>query len=75
MLKMTYGKFPLYLISNTILQVSFIYLGGLKFVKYFKILSLEKLTKFQYLTIDLFRALLLYGFQYIVEITQIKNKR
>lgn len=65
MLKMTYGKFRSYLISNLILHISFIYLGGLKLVKRYKIFSLEKLTKFQYLTIDFLRALLLYSFQYI----------
>jgi hypothetical protein len=77
-LKMTYGKFPLYLISNTIFQSLFIFLG-LKYVKDFKIFSLEKLTKFQYLAIDFLRALLLYGFQYITEATHTKksifNKR
>jgi hypothetical protein len=64
MLKMTYGKFPLFLISNTILQILFIF-PGLKYVERFRILSLEKLPKFQYLAIDLFRALLLYAFQCI----------
>lgn len=64
MLKMFYGKFPLYLISNTILQCLFIFFG-LKYAKRYKIFSLEKLTKFQYLAIDFLRALLLYDFQYI----------
>lgn len=67
-LKMTYGRFRSYLISNIILHISFIYLGGLKLVKRFKIFTLEGLTKFQYLIIDFFRALLLYGFQYINEL-------
>jgi hypothetical protein len=62
MLKMTYGKFPLFIISNTILHSVFIFLG-LKYLKRFRILSLEKLSRFQYLLIDFFRALLLYGFQ------------
>lgn len=64
MLKMTYGKFLIYLISNTVLQSLFIFLG-LKYLKRFKIISLEKLTKFQYLAIDFIRAILLYGFQCI----------
>ncbi|WP_147533326.1 hypothetical protein [Bacillus marasmi] len=67
-LKMTYGKFPVYLISNIVLHICFIYLGGLNFVKRFKIFTLVKLTKFKYLLIDFFRALLLYNFQYINEL-------
>ena len=65
MLKMTYGKFPLYLISNLILHICFIFFGGVKLVDRYKIFTLEKLTKFQYLVIDFLRALLLYNFQYI----------
>jgi hypothetical protein len=73
MLKMTYGKFPLYLIFNMILHICFIYLGGLNFVKRNKIFSLVKLTKFQYLIIDFFRGLLLYSFQYINDLNHKKN--
>jgi len=65
MLKMTYGNFPLYLISNLILQICFIFFGGVKLVDRYKIFTLDKLTKFQYLAIDVLRALLLYSFQYI----------
>ncbi|WP_102345946.1 hypothetical protein [Bacillus sp. Marseille-P3661] len=65
LLKMTYGRFPLYLISNLILHICFIFLGGVKLVDRYKIFTLEKLTKFQYLAIDFLRALLLYSFQYI----------
>jgi hypothetical protein len=65
MLKMTYGKFLLYIISNTILHICFIYLGGLTLLNRYKIGSLVKLTKFQYLVIDFLRALMLYGFQFI----------
>jgi hypothetical protein len=71
-LKMTYGKFPLYIISNTILHVLFIF-KGLKFVKNNNIFSLVNLTKFQYLAIDFFRALLLYGFQYIIDVSLMKK--
>jgi hypothetical protein len=63
MLKLFYGKFWVFLVSNTILQVVFIYLG-LKYVKRYRILSLVFLTKFQYLVIDIFRAILLYSFQW-----------
>jgi hypothetical protein len=41
MLKMFYGKFRLYLISNTILQCLFIFLG-LKYTERYKIFSLVK---------------------------------
>jgi hypothetical protein len=64
MLKWTYKKFILYLISNTILHILFIFLG-LKYIERFRIISLVKLTKFQYLAIDFFRALLLYAFQWM----------
>ncbi|MDP4085540.1 MAG: hypothetical protein Q8934_13130 [Bacillota bacterium] len=74
-LKMTYRKFPLYLITNFILHIFFIYFGGLKFVKSYKIFSLQKLTKFQYLVLDFFRALLLYGFQYLNELSYNKEHK
>lgn len=74
MLKWTYGKFPLYLISNTILHICFIYFGGVKFANDFKIFTLEKLTKFQYLAIDFLRALILYGFQFINNFSQSQRK-
>jgi len=68
-LKLTFGKFPLYLISNLILHICFIYLGGLKFLKRYKIASIDGITKFQYLALDFLRALLLYAFQYINNIS------
>ncbi len=74
MLKITYGKFPFYLISNAILHIGFIYLGGLKFTKRYKIFSLEKLTKSQYLAIDFLRGLILYSFQYINDLSQNTKK-
>jgi hypothetical protein len=69
-LKLTFGKFPLYLISNTLLHICFIYLGGLKLVKRYKIFSLKNLSKHQYLAIDFLRALFLYGFQYIINFSR-----
>jgi hypothetical protein len=63
MLKLFYGKFGAFLVSNTILQIVFIY-WGLKYVKRFRILSLVFLSKFQYLVIDIIRAILLYSFQW-----------
>ncbi len=68
-LKMTYHKWKLYFMSNTILHICFIYLGGLKFVEHFKIFKLEKLTKFQYLGIDFLRAILLFLFQSIMNLS------
>jgi hypothetical protein len=75
MLKLTFGKFPLYLISNLVLQICFIYLGGLKFFKRYKIASIEGITKFQYLTLDFLRALFLYGFQFINNFHQNTKKK
>ncbi|NHC42870.1 hypothetical protein G6549_23510 [Bacillus sp. MM2020_1] len=67
-LKMTFGRFPLYIISNTVLHMSFIF-GGLKFINNYKIFSLEDLSKLKYLAINFLRAMVLYGFQYITEPT------
>jgi hypothetical protein len=79
MLKLFYGKFWVFLVSNTILQIVFIYFG-LKYVKRLRILSLVFLTKFQYLVIDMFRAVLLYSFQWakdqlMLSIKDIQTKR
>jgi hypothetical protein len=74
MLKITYGKLPLYLISNAILHICFIYLGGVKFAKRYKIFSLEKLTKPQYLAIHFLRGVILYSFQYIINLSQNTKK-
>lgn len=73
MLKMTYGKFLIFLILNTTLHICFTFLGGIKLVKRYKIFSLEKLTKFQYIAIDLLRALILYSFQYINDFSHNKK--
>lgn len=64
-LKLTYGKFRLYLTTNIILHILFIYGGGLKLVQRYKILSLKKLPRFQYFALDFLRAILLYSFQFI----------
>lgn len=73
MLKMYFGKFPIYLFSNLLLHIGFIFFGGLRLVKHFKIFSLVKLSKTQYLAIDVFRAFLLYGFQIFYDISR-KNQ-
>ncbi|MFB5198353.1 hypothetical protein ACE198_26380 [Neobacillus sp. KR4-4] len=74
MLKLTFGKFPLYLISNLILHFCFIYLGGLKLLKRFKIASIDGLTKSQYFTIHFLRCLVFYFFQYINNISHNTKK-
>ena len=73
MLKMTFSKFPLYLISNTILHILFTFLG-LKYLKRYKIASLVKLTRIQYIAINFLRALFLYGFQYINDFSHSKKR-
>jgi hypothetical protein len=74
MLKMTFGKFPLYIISNLILHICFIFFGGLKLVDRYKIFTLDKLSKVQYLAIDCLRALLLYGFQLVTNFSSHTKK-
>ncbi|MED1203683.1 hypothetical protein [Heyndrickxia acidicola] len=66
MLKLTYGKFPLYFISNTILHILFTFVG-LKYLKRYKIASIVKMTKLQHLTMSIIRGLVFYGFQSINE--------
>lgn len=73
MLKFTYGKFLKYLLSNAALHVVFIFLGGVKLADRFNIFTLDKLTKFQYLFIDLLRAFILYGYQFIVDLGRSKK--
>ena len=63
-LKLTYGKFFTYLMSNMILHIVFIFFG-LKYLKKLKILALVKLSKPRYLVLHFFRGILLYLFQYL----------
>lgn len=72
MLKYTFGKFPLYFFTNTILHILFLF-PGLKFVARFKIFSLVKLTRLQYLAVNSLRAVLLYLFQMMIELNRYKN--
>jgi hypothetical protein len=74
MLKLTYGKFSIYSISNMILHICFIYFGGVKLVNRYKIFTLEKLTKSQYLAIDFLRAFILYSFQYMIDFSYSKKR-
>ncbi|GGE45372.1 hypothetical protein GCM10011391_25270 [Pullulanibacillus camelliae] len=60
------------MLSNTTLHILFTYFG-LKYVKRFKIFSLVELTKFQYLIIDIIRAVLLYSFQRITDLSHGKE--
>ncbi|RLQ97466.1 hypothetical protein [Falsibacillus albus] len=61
-LKMTYQKFWLYVLTNVVVQYLFIFFG-LDFLKKIGIVSLKKIPKLQYWAVDLFRLLLLYAFQ------------
>jgi hypothetical protein len=63
MLKWNYGKFPRFLISNTLLQIVYIFLG-LKYMERYRILNV-KLSKIQYLGYHFSRTLLLYAFEFI----------
>ncbi len=67
-LKLTYGKFRFFLITNFILHILFIS-KGIKYAKKYKIFSLINLSRLQYLVIDFLRAILLYAFQYMVDLS------
>jgi hypothetical protein len=71
-LKMTYGKFPLYLIINVINHILFTFFG-LKFLKRYKIASVN-LKKLPYLTLLALRGLLLYGFQLLIDLKKSDEK-
>jgi hypothetical protein len=71
-LKLTYGKLRLFLITNFFLHILFIS-KGIKYAKKYKIFSFINLSKFQYLVIDFLRAILLYTFQYIVDLSLINK--
>nr|WP_295972539.1 hypothetical protein [uncultured Bacillus sp.] len=66
MLKLTYGKFLTFFISNKLLHMIFIFFG-LQYLDGFRIFSLKKLSKFQYWSTHIIRALVLYAFQFIKE--------
>lgn len=68
MLKISYGKVPLYLIINIINHIIFTFLG-LKYLKLYKIASLVKIKGFPYLVLLTFRGLVLYGFQFVMDCT------
>ncbi|MED1205322.1 hypothetical protein [Heyndrickxia acidicola] len=72
MLKMTYGNFKLFIISDTILHILFTFVG-LKYLKRYKIAALVKMTKIQYLFVSTLRGLIFYGFQYLNDLLQ-KNR-
>jgi hypothetical protein len=65
-LKFTYGKFPLYLITNFVVDSIFSFLAE-PFLKSIGILSLVRLKKIQLTAIFTFKALLLYIFQMIFD--------
>lgn len=72
-LKMTYGKFPLYIIVNFVLHICFSFLGGVKLADRFKIFTFTNFTKLQYIGLNTLRALVLYWFQFINDLSHGKN--
>jgi hypothetical protein len=66
LLKISYGKFPFYLIVNSINHLLFTFLG-LKYLKRYKIASLVNMKKLTYLLLLTFRGLVLYTFQLITD--------
>jgi hypothetical protein len=73
MLKATYGKFPLYLVSNLIMHTIFTFLGGVRLAEKFKIFKFVKISRLQYLLTTFLRALVLYGFQNIIDYSHKRN--
>lgn len=71
-LKMTYGKFPLYLVINSINHIIFTFFG-LKQLKRYKI-ALVNMKKFPYLMLLTLRELVLYGFQLIIDLKKSNYK-
>ncbi|MBS4175297.1 hypothetical protein [Bacillus sp. FJAT-49736] len=67
MLKATYGKFPLYLVSNLFMQTIFTFFGGVRLAEKFKIFKFVKISRLQYSISTFIRALVLYGFQNIID--------
>ncbi|KQL52641.1 hypothetical protein AN964_03245 [Heyndrickxia shackletonii] len=65
-LKNTYGKFVSYLMSNLLLHIAFATIG-MWVLKRLRITSLDKMSRVQLVFVLLFRALLLYGFQFVKE--------
>ena len=74
-LKNTYGKFVSYIISNLLLHVAFATIG-MRILKRLRITSLDKMNRVQLVFVLLFRALVLYGFQFTKEsIEKRRNKQ
>jgi len=71
-LKLTYSRFPLYLITNIIVHILFD-VWGLKLLKRTRIASLVRINPFQHFLFLQFRALLLYSIQLLFEKIR-KNK-
>jgi len=74
MLKLSYGKFPQYLVLNLTMQILFTFFGGVKYAKRFKIFTLDRISRLQYILSTFFRAITLYGFQYIIDFSHNRNR-
>ncbi|MDC3415816.1 hypothetical protein [Aquibacillus salsiterrae] len=74
-LKWTYGKFWLYLIVNQIMHIFYAF-PIVELAKKKGFVSMVRIKRFQFMLIFLFKALLLYGFQFAYEgLTREKGKR
>lgn len=65
-LKMTYGRYPLYFITNTIVHFLFSF-PGMKLLKRLGIVSLVRISPIQGVLLQEIRSLLLYGSQFVKE--------
>jgi hypothetical protein len=65
-LKLSYGRYPLYSIINTITHFLFSF-PGMNFLKRLGIVSLERMSPIKLVLLMEFRAFLLYGFQFLME--------
>ncbi|MGD6901016.1 hypothetical protein [Bacillus infantis] len=65
-LKFMYGKFGLYMIVNFVLHLLYAF-PGVRFLERTRIASLKKMTKQQFILLQQFRAVLIYGFQVLYE--------
>jgi hypothetical protein len=65
-LKMTYGKFPLFMLTTTMVHLLFVF-PGINLIKRLGIFSLVRANRFHLFLLLLFRGLLLYSFQFAKE--------
>lgn len=69
MLKISFGKFPLYFMINVASHILYTFIG-LKYLKRYKIVTLENMKKFPYIMLLTLRGLILYSFQLITDLNK-----